>query len=295
MQQTYYIIYFRSVAAWEEKVPINLEAEEIHRCSLSEYKKKLIVNEQALPDPLSLKKKDWTSEVNRGMINWPAVYYSDIAQYLQLLNTPQDLLHRLDCEYKEGKGFRYFSCEFVKEIFYSDIAKTDYCVLKCKVTPSQRTSLTPYNVWCIIKKENPGGEIISAYCSCTAGLLGSCNHVIAMLFRVEAAVSSGITKPTCTSKLCEWNVPKATKDILELKPIREIAFVKDHYKKRNHKEEVTVAKKKFLAFSPSYDSQVIELQNADKIRDKLYDAVKNFAPQSRFVELMESRKKYCCW
>lgn len=80
----------------------------------------------------------------------------------------------------------------------------------------------------------PGGHLWSAYCTCTAGLLGSCTHVTAMLFRVEAAVSSGITKPTCTSLLSAWNVPVATKSIL--KPIKEITFAKTTYKKRNTTE-----------------------------------------------------------
>ena len=120
------------------------------------------------------------------------------AKYLKQVNTPQDLLHRLECEYKEGKGFRYFACNFVKEIFWTGITENSaYCFVKCKVTPSQRTSSSLYYVWAAIKKELPGGEIASAYCSCTAGLLGSCKHVAAILFRIEAAVSNGVTKPTC--------------------------------------------------------------------------------------------------
>ena len=142
---------------------------------------------------------------------WPPVYYKDIATYLEHVNTLKDLLHRLDCEYKEGKGFRYYSTGFVKEIFWTGLNENyEHCIVKCKVTPSQRTSSSPYNVWAVIKKENPGGEIYSAYCSCTAGLAGSCNHVAAILFRIEAALSSGITKPTCTGKLCTWNVPATT-------------------------------------------------------------------------------------
>ena len=42
-----------------------------------------------------------------------------------------------------------------------------------------------YDVWAIIRKDlpgKPGGEIVSAYCACTAGLQGSCNHVVAMFF-----------------------------------------------------------------------------------------------------------------
>ena len=34
------------------------------------------------------------------------------------LNKKDDLLRRLNCDYKEGKAYRYFKCDFVKEIFY---------------------------------------------------------------------------------------------------------------------------------------------------------------------------------
>ena len=125
----------------------------------------------------------------------------DIAKYLKHINMPGDLLHRLECDYKEGKGYRLFKCDFFKEIFWSAISKdSPVCIFKCKVTPSQRTSSSPHNVWVIVQKKNPGGEIKSVYCSRTAGLLGFYNHVIAMLFRIETAVSMGITKPSCTSQ-----------------------------------------------------------------------------------------------
>ena len=113
----------------------------------------------------------------------PPVYYHDIANYIDGINTPDDLLHRLYSDYKEGKSYRYFTCDFVKEIFYLPVnPESKICFLECKVTPSQRTSSTPYNVWVAVEKEGPGGKIVSGYFTCTAGLLGSCNHVTVMLF-----------------------------------------------------------------------------------------------------------------
>ena len=66
-------------------------------------------------------------------------------------------------------------------------SESKYCILKTRITPSQRTSNTAYYVWAIIEKngERSGGNIYSAYCTCTSGLLGCCNNVTAMLFRVE--------------------------------------------------------------------------------------------------------------
>ena len=99
----------RAFVASEEKVPVDVEMEERHRQTLAQYQQKLSVNDIVSPDPFLLEAKSWTSESKGGMVNWPSLYYLDISKYLDHINTPQDLLHRLDCEYKEGKGYRYFS------------------------------------------------------------------------------------------------------------------------------------------------------------------------------------------
>ena len=36
-----------------------------------------------------------------------------------------------------------------------------------------------------------------------AGMSETCNHVAALLFRVEAAVRLGLSNPACTAKPCE--------------------------------------------------------------------------------------------
>ena len=42
----------------------------------------------------------------------------------------------------------------------------------------------------------------------------TCTHVKALLFRVEDANRTGMTKPACISKKCEWNVP-AEKTVIQ--------------------------------------------------------------------------------
>ena len=82
--------------------------------------------------------------------------------------------------------------------FIYDISDTcPYCFIRTRVKPSQRTSAIPYDVWALLQNDKTdqfGGRVINAYCSCTAGLLGCCNQVFAMLFRVEATVMQGLTK-----------------------------------------------------------------------------------------------------
>ena len=48
-------------------------------------------------------------------------------------------------------------------------------------------------------------------CTCTAGLMGACNHVAALLFRTEAAISVSAIDPTCASVLKKWNEPSNKK------------------------------------------------------------------------------------
>ena len=270
-------------------MPVDVTAEQQLISTKKEYKRKLIIGETILPDPLTLKKKEWIGEESGGLQKWPPIYYHDIASYLNGINTPDDLLHRLNSDYKEGKSYRYFACDFVKEIFYHPVSpESKICFLKCKVTPSQRTSSTPYNVWVAVEKKGPGGKIVSGYCTCTAGLLGSCNHVTAMLFRVEAAVSSGVTKPTCTSKLSAWNVPAATKSLLSVKPISELAVVRATYRKRKGTSENGPNCIAYKNFSP-YETE--EMENPESMRKKIYGLVKDHIPESRFVEIMEIKKK----
>ena len=73
----------------------------------------------------------------------------------------------------------------MKEICYEPEPDKHYCILKTKVMASQKVNDKPYDVSAVIEKQtqtNPRGRVISAYCSCTAGLNGSCNHVAGLLF-----------------------------------------------------------------------------------------------------------------
>ena len=49
--------------------------------------------------------------------------------------------------------------------------------------------------------------------SSTADMLGSCNHIAGVLFRMEHAVKTGLTRPASTSQSCKWNVPSKKNNI----------------------------------------------------------------------------------
>ena len=123
--------------------------------------------------------------------------------------------------------------------------------MKCKVVPSHRVKSKPYNVWALIEKDSkiPGGTVKSAYCSCVAGLVGICNHVVALVFRIEHAVRFNLSKPTFTRKSCIWNVPSGSKVDVAPKKRKDFCFDKAQYMKEgNSKNKITASKRKFLVF-----------------------------------------------
>ena len=85
-------------------------------------------------------------------------------------------------------------------------------------------------MWAILQKDTvdkPGGDILSAYCTCTAGLQGSCNRV-GMLFRIEI-VATGATRPSKISMGCQWNIPSGSKILLKPTKAEELFFNKSKY------------------------------------------------------------------
>ena len=265
---------------------------------LLEYASRLIVDNNAvIPDPLTLK-QGWLPEKKcsefYGMLQWPSVYYFDIANYMGI--SQPDFVKRLESDYKQGKCYRYYTCEFVQEVFFHPISeKSGYCLIKCKCTPSQRVNSKPYDVWAILTKNKvdvPGGCIKSAYCSCTASLGGTCNHIIGMLFRVERAIRYDVAaKPTCTSKPCTWNVPKGKVDT-KPKEIKEPLFDKAHYvKDADSRSKALEGNKTFQDFSPSWPSKVQKLNNTSLVREELYPTLKEHIEGSCLWEMMESRSQ----
>ncbi|KAL5006729.1 hypothetical protein ScPMuIL_015535 [Solemya velum] len=280
----------RAFVAWEEKIPVDQNSELTERRLLEDYKRKLIVEKEIIPDPFSLD-SGWISE-GQGITKWPSVYFMDIANYLQS-KTPAELIHRLMNEYKEGKAYRYFSCEWVKEVKYNSIRHgSPFCILKASVCPSQSVNARPYQVWVVMVKDQasvPGGEIKTAYCSCTAGMLGCCNHIAGVLFRMEAAVMAGITDPACTSRVSIWNVPSTSRGV---KPVTaaQATWKKDHYRKISVKsrEEEEKARREKHNFNPL--SLIQQRKTDQEIRADLLSLVGDEAKNSCFVQLMTNTR-----
>ena len=254
-----------------------------------EYRKKLTINGVEIPDPFDLK-SGWVDEEN-GLTKWPFLVYTNIADFFKMKGPK--FISDVEREYKLGKAYRYFECQFVREIFYNPISpKSKYCILRCRVVPSQRTSSKAYAVWvCVTKdfQDSPGGEIHAAYCTCTAGLSGTCNHVAGILFRIDNAVITGMTKPSQTSLPRAYNIPKGLKIDIDPEMASNMIFYTARYTSTT-KRDFAKEKSEYLEFSTTlYDEHLAELSDKDSLRKKLYDRIKGAVPCSRFSELMEAK------
>ena len=137
------LLFPRAYGVYCDKVDADPELEHKERSVLEDYSSKLVVDDTVVPDPLTLK-VNWKGEAI-DITSWPSVYYSDIASFMGL--TQSDFIKRMESEYKQGKAYRYYKCDFVREIFFNHISEdSPYCILKCKVVPSQRVNNKPYDV-----------------------------------------------------------------------------------------------------------------------------------------------------
>jgi hypothetical protein len=69
-------------------------------------------------------------------------------------------------------------------------------------SPLQSIRNEAHNIWIALNKRH---EIVVSWCSCIAGLAQTCNHGIAVLYKVEYATHMGYSDPVCTSIPCGWN------------------------------------------------------------------------------------------
>ena len=233
------------------------------------------------------------------MKKWPRLSFSDISRFHSFILGKGNLIHRLECEYKQGKAYRYFTNSFIGEILYHNIdEKSKFCLLKTKCVPSQRVNMKQYDVWVVCHKDlvdSIGGEILSAYCTYTAGLYGSCNHVACLLFRVDAAVLTWLSNPNLTSLWAAWNIPSTKKQIIP-DEIWKFIFTKETYRRKATQESEETRKERAEVkqnFRVMTNSKYKALQNHKNVRNDLCKDVHTIIPTSCFVELMDSKQKKC--
>eukprot|EP00112_Aurelia_sp_Birch-Aquarium-sp1_P014266 Seg3069.3 transcript_id=Seg3069.3/GoldUCD/mRNA.D3Y31 product="hypothetical protein" protein_id=Seg3069.3/GoldUCD/D3Y31 len=147
------------------------------------------------PDTLS---SGWVDDVCK----WPETQTANVI--LNLLESPSDFDGKALKAYKSTKAFSYYKDGWVKTCYYNAISSTSrHCFIKANILSSFKLNEKHHKTWVLLEKLN--GDIITASCSCMAGLGKCCNHVAALLFKIEDAVKLGFTSISCTSMPCSWN------------------------------------------------------------------------------------------
>lgn len=245
----------RVFSASENNVKLVKTAAQVEEQLNEEYVSKLLVEDGVIPDPMDIT-SGWLAEED-GVSFWPMITYGNIFNYLTF--TPSTLGSDDLNDYKTSKAYSYFTNGWLGPIMYHPIDEdSKYCFLKGDCRPSERLNDPPHKLWvCVLKGES--NRIMSAHCTCMAGMSETCNHIAALLFRVDAAVTCGLTNPSCTAKACEW-LPNRK----EVRPQKMIDLVlnRDEMKKSKKQKRPLVATPK-RNYNPLATCKIkpLELQN----------------------------------
>ncbi|XP_067933338.1 uncharacterized protein [Watersipora subatra] len=151
-------------------------------------------------------------------------------------------LHRRVTEQQRQRhkdGVTYAAGKFgAQEVFFHDIRDTDACYFKSTCTPSQRANDIPHSQW--IKVPKSSGVVQSAFCSCVAGLSQTCNHIAALMFKIESAFRLDISNPACTNTACAWKGPSSRKTVFM--KVADMSFKKPSHKSGKGGKEKSIKK-----------------------------------------------------
>eukprot|EP00111_Clytia_hemisphaerica_P016201 TCONS_00047932-protein len=222
----------------------------------------------------------------------------DISRHFSQVLGNDNLWQRLECEYKEGKAYRYYSDGFLGELHINFPEQNpNVCIRKPKCLLSQRVSMKQYDVWVIIQQKDTeremDGQILRGYCTCTAGLLGSCNHVAGLLFRLEIANLMGETRKTCTSSRCKFvEPPPSKKKVIKPGKLSSFVFKQEKYSRlaiSKTKSDSKQSLKRKLEYMPMSSSVTCKelVSEPKKMRDIFYKSFKNVIPDSCFIQIMD--------
>ncbi|KAK4320652.1 hypothetical protein Pmani_008485 [Petrolisthes manimaculis] len=183
--------------------------------------------------------------------------------------------------HKSLKAYNFFTSGWVKEVNVAPTTGLDSpgssqsspVIVRGRVLHSQSLSATPTNTWIIVAQD---GGIMTANCDCKAGLGGTCSHVGAVLFYVDAAVRAREQK-TVTQDKAYWLLPKACKKV-EYKPISEIDFTSSANRKRKFDAQ--------LCDPTAQSSDTVVKRQSFKVKPLVY-------PQSRQDYLFLYEKCLC--
>lgn len=191
--------------------------------NLLRKKAKLGVLVKSEPD---LKQEFPTEGFKSDLTEIPEVTFGTVWRYM---------IDGVDCKKKLStakplvKGYNFFRSDHV--LFMCHLREGGKHYFKSQVLPSMKKKAV-YSCFLVLLSS---GKVFRAHCGCPAGVDGRCNHVAATLFALDdfckqrKKMSDNSEEP-CTSKPCNWSVPRKRKG--PVVPVAEMSFTKHDYAKK---------------------------------------------------------------
>lgn len=183
--------------------------------------------------------------------NWPATNIGHVFSYF--LESKAFETEYIG-QYKLRKAYSFFGSGFVEKVYIKKANNMFYA--RSSVTPSQRIREKQHQLWILF---NSDGSIVTAFCTCTAGQSKFCNHIAAVLYKIEFANQRGLNSPACTDESCVWNA--SAKEIGPMK-VKDMNIVEHNRSKRKEQTKFLNYKEK-LEYDPRPES-MREVLDEDK-------------------------------
>ena len=118
-------------------------------------------------------------------------------------------------------------------------------------------------------------EILTTWCTCVAGTSLCCNHIIAILYKLNYAYKKGYSNPICTSIPEGWN--KGTRREIKPMPVTELFIRNDSCAKSEKKTRSPLNSKAKQMFDPRHPTH---RQLTDDCVSELYRGIKRCLPNA---------------
>ena len=165
---------------------------------------------------------------------------------LMMYNIGQKLMME---KYKDQKAYSYWMSGFVDTIFVSKCpSNSKFTFLKGNVSLSQKLRDDPHQVWVCVEITNTDCRIVYSWCTCTAGTGVACNHVIALLYKVNYACNKQYISPACTSIPLGWN--RGTKKEVTPNRLESLTFCKGKKSKKPSNRDIVLNQSLRKDFDP---------------------------------------------
>ena len=102
-------------------------------------------------------------------------------------------------------------------------------IIRASLTSSHRLSNDIHPLWIVFKSDR---SVITGFCTYTVGHSNCCNHIDAMLCKLNYPNEKEYINPACTDEICNWN--SSSKEIHRIK-VKDMDILQHNQEKSKQK------------------------------------------------------------